>query len=261
MEQPSASLSVCIGDRNETVEWPEPERPELQRMHFYDFGCREAYIATESDFPYRPSALAVMDGLINACIKVRSRIDTKLYENARTEVRLPKVPDEVKATEAGTFLDQISGGSQVDTLDELIRAFDESAQTIDELKQAEILLRSKDSSNERKRLLRQAEKMDALLDHLRKLDSMLGEDAIGDSSGKRRKIHATEGGCRSAGEIIRVGALTRRRDVSLENTLGVCTAFLGGTSLSWPVISRFGRQEPMCLVSADASFRRTRKTR
>ena len=140
MEQPSATLSVCIDDQKETVEWPEPERPELQRMHFYDFGCREAYIDDESDFPYRPSALTVMDGLINACVKVRSRIDTKLNENARTALRLPRVPDEVKATEPGTFLDQISGGSQVDNLDELIRSYDESPQTIDELKQAEILL-------------------------------------------------------------------------------------------------------------------------
>ena len=178
VEQPSASLSVCIGDQNETVKWPEQERRELQRMHFYDFGCREAYIATESDFPYRPSALAVMDGLINACVKVRSRIDTKLTENARTGVRLPRVPDEVKATEAGRFLDQISGGTEVDNLDELIRSFDESPKTIDELKQAEILLRSKDSSKERKRLLRQAEKLDALRNHLKKLESMLGDDAI-----------------------------------------------------------------------------------
>ena len=178
VEQPSASIAVCIGNRNEAVKWPEPERRELQRMHFYDFGCREDYIATDSDFPYRPSALAVMDGLINACVKVRSRIDTKLYENAQTAVRLPKGPDEVKGTEAGTFLDQISGGTQVDTLDELIRSFDESPQTIEELKQAEILLRSNDSSKERKRMLRQAEKLDALRNHIKKLESMLGDDAI-----------------------------------------------------------------------------------
>ena len=178
VEQPSASLAVCIGSHNDAVKWPDPERRELQRMHFYDFGCREAYIATESDFPYRPSALTVMDGLIDACVKVRNRIDTKLYENARTAVRLPKAPDEVKATEVGTFVDQISGGTQVDTLDELIRAFDESPQTFNELKQAEILLRSKDSSKERKSLLRQAEKLDALRNHLKSLESMLGYDAI-----------------------------------------------------------------------------------
>ena len=33
-------------------------------MLFYDGACGAAYIAAESDFPYRASALFVMDGLI-----------------------------------------------------------------------------------------------------------------------------------------------------------------------------------------------------
>ena len=44
-------------------------------MLFYDDACGGAYISTESDFPYRPSALFVMDGLIEACVELRSRLD------------------------------------------------------------------------------------------------------------------------------------------------------------------------------------------
>ena len=178
LEQPSAILSVCIGGQEEDVEWPEPKRRELQRMHFYDFACREAYIAAESDFPYRPSTLAVMDGLINACVRVRSRIDAKLNENARRAARLPRVPDEMKGTEAGVFLDQISGDTQVETLDRLIGLFDESPKTIDELREEEILLRSKDPRKEQERLSRQAEKLDAIGDQIKKLELMLGDDAL-----------------------------------------------------------------------------------
>ncbi len=81
LAKPTAVLSVRIGDAEESLDWPESSRPELQRMRFYDAACGNAYIASESDFPYRPSALFVMDGLIEACVAVRTRIDAKLVEN------------------------------------------------------------------------------------------------------------------------------------------------------------------------------------
>ena len=93
LEKPTASLSVRIGDKAESLSWPDSTPPELQRMLFYDGACGSAYIATESDFPYRPSALAVMDGLINACVAMRSRIDVKLDENARSSTTIPFVAD------------------------------------------------------------------------------------------------------------------------------------------------------------------------
>ena len=74
MEKLRANLSIRIGDQIEALTWPEPTRTELQRVLFYDAACRGAYIATESDFPYRPSALVVMDGLISACVEVRRRL-------------------------------------------------------------------------------------------------------------------------------------------------------------------------------------------
>ena len=178
MEKPTASILVRIGDQGEAIAWPEPTRPELQRMLFYDGACRDAYIATESDFPYRPSALVVMDGLISACVAVRSRIDTRLDENARSAAPLPVVRDEVKITRAGYFLEQLSGSTPVDSLDELISRFDEAPNTIDELQAEEALLRNADTSKERQRLTRQAEKLDALHKHIEKLHSVLGEDDL-----------------------------------------------------------------------------------
>jgi hypothetical protein len=75
LTKPRAALTVRVGDKEMSLIWPESTPPELQRMLFYDDACGEAYIATESDFPYRPSALFVMDGLIEACVVMRSRID------------------------------------------------------------------------------------------------------------------------------------------------------------------------------------------
>jgi hypothetical protein len=92
LAKPTAVLSVRIGDTDELLAWPESSRPELQRMLYYDAACGGAYIASESDFPYRPSALFVMDGLIEACVAVRARIDAKLAENGKSTNQLPAVP-------------------------------------------------------------------------------------------------------------------------------------------------------------------------
>ena len=114
LEKPTANLSVRIGDEDRSLNWPESISPELQRMLFYDGACGNAYIATESEFPYRPSALFVMDGLIEACVQVRTRIDTRLAENGRSARAMPVVADEVKETQAGKFLRELSASTSVE---------------------------------------------------------------------------------------------------------------------------------------------------
>src|SRR5690606_21310765 len=56
LAKPSAVLVVKIDGDEKTLTWPDAGAPELQRMRFYDVDCGQAYVATESDFPYRPSA-------------------------------------------------------------------------------------------------------------------------------------------------------------------------------------------------------------
>lgn len=188
LEKPSASLSVRIGDKEEALSWPHSAPSELQRILFYDSACGNAYIATESDFPFRPSALVVMDGLINACVAVRIRIDAKLDENSKSSMGIPFVAEELKDTAAGRYLDQLSGDTSVDALDVLIKGLDSSSETIDELKSEETRLRSTDTSKERQRLTRQAEKLDALHKHIDKIHSSLGNDGLTALQDLREKL-------------------------------------------------------------------------
>ena len=174
----TASLSLRIGDKDESLSWPDATPPELHRMLFYDGACGNAYIATESDFPYRPSALNVMDGLINACVAIRTRIDAKLEENAKSSTTIPFVAEELKNTDAGKFLNQLSGNTSVAMLDALIARFDASSETIDDLKNEEARLRSADTTKERQHLARLAEKLDALHTHIEKIHSVFGNDGL-----------------------------------------------------------------------------------
>ena len=178
LAQPTARLSIRVGDSESVVVWPESARPELQRMLFYDSACGDAYIASESDFPYRPSALFVMDGLIEACVAVRTRIDSKLAENGDSANQLPIVRNLLLETEAGKFLSSLAANSSCTRLDALITSFDTTNETIEGLKDQEARLRSADITKARRRLVRRSEKLIALRSHIESLDAAMGSAAL-----------------------------------------------------------------------------------
>lgn len=190
--QPTARLSVRIGGDEEPLTWPESSRPELQRMRFYDAACGSAYIASESDFPYRPSALFVMDGLIEGCVAVRARIDTKLSENGASANQLPAVPEHVRESDAGHFLRSLSASSSIETLDELIARFDSTEETIENLKEQEARLGSADTTKARQQLARQSEKLVALRSHIESLDAAMGSVALAEIQKHQTEVKALE---------------------------------------------------------------------
>jgi energy-coupling factor transporter ATP-binding protein EcfA2 len=188
LAKPRAALTVRVGDKETSLIWPESMPQELQRMLFYDGPCGEAYIALESDFPYRPAALFVMDGLIEACIAIRNRIDAKLEENSRRARTLPVVDVDVKETVVGKYLTQLTGTSSLEVLDALNQKLDDSTETVSELNEQEAKLRLADTTKERQKLSRQAVKIEALRTHLDELQAVIGNDAIGDLQEQRSQL-------------------------------------------------------------------------
>lgn len=192
LAKPTAVLSVRIGAAEQSLTWPEPSRPELQRMLFYDAACGSSYIASESDFPYRPSALFVMDGLIEACVAVRARVDAKLAQNDALASRLPAVPDHLRESDAGQFLISLSAESSVEKLDELITRLETAKDTIEELRDHEAHLRSADTTKARQQLMRRREKLLALRTHIEALDAVMGSAALADLHKHQVEVKALE---------------------------------------------------------------------
>jgi energy-coupling factor transporter ATP-binding protein EcfA2 len=190
--KPKAELAVRAGDDEMSLTWPESTPPELQRMLFYDKACGEAYVATESDFLYRPSALFVMEGLIEACVAIRSRVEAKLEENARFAKVLPVAEEVVKDTDVGKYLAQLSGASSLEALEALVEKLDLSPETVDELKDQEARLRIADTTKERQTLIRRAEKLESLRTHCEGLQRMVGDDAVGALQEARDHLKALE---------------------------------------------------------------------
>ena len=192
LAKPTATLVAKVGDHEVPLAWPEADLSELQRMLFYDAACGEAYIGTESDFPYRPSALFVMDGLIEACTAVQKRIDSRLEANARSAETLPAVDENVRGTEAGKFLAGLCETSSVETLNALIAKLGQTTDTVEDLKGQEVRLRASDPGKERQRLIRQAEKLDSLADHLEELQAMLGDGVLTEMEAQRSCVRSLQ---------------------------------------------------------------------
>ena len=192
LAQPTAALSVRIGNTDVSLAWPEASRPELQRMLFYDAACGGTYAATESDFPYRPSALSVMDGLIEACVSLRGRIDGRLAANTAAATDLPNVPEHLRESEPGRFIRELSGKSSVEALDTTISGFDASSETIEELKDREADLRASDLTKRRQQLTRQSEKLTAIRSHIQSLDAAMGTVALAEIQKHLHEMSALE---------------------------------------------------------------------
>lgn len=192
LTRPTAQVAVHVGDREESLSWPESSLPELQRMLFYDSACGGAYISTESDFPYRPSALFVMERLIEACTEIRDRIDVKLRENAEAAVELPVVEEVLSDTNAGQFLERLPGASTTEQLDALIGGLDATTDSIEGLKEEERQLRSADTSKERQRLTRNAAKLDSVAEHLEKLQSVLSAGSLSGLQNLRNHVQSLQ---------------------------------------------------------------------
>ena len=176
--EPSARIHVRVGERDSSLDGPVSRLPEVRRMLFYDSACGDAYISTESDFPYRPASLFVIDGLIDSCTAIRNLIDTRLAKNSGDRKPLPTIDGLVKDTEAGRFLSGLSGVSSVERLDAIIQDIGEASETLELLKEQEARLVAGDTRQERLRLTRDGAKLESVAVHVDKVQVRLGTAVV-----------------------------------------------------------------------------------
>ena len=176
--EPSARIAVKIGGRNTSLDGPVSSLPEVRRMLFYDSECGDAYISTESDFPYRPASLFVIDGLIDACTEIRNLVDTRLAKNSGERKPVPVIDSLAKDTEAGRYLSGLSAASSVERLDAIIENVGEVNENLEVLREQEARLVAGDTRHERTRLNRDGDTLESLAVHLENLQQRLGTAVV-----------------------------------------------------------------------------------
>ena len=228
VDQPGATLAVNVGDRLVHASWPDAKLPEFQHMLFYDSSCGSAYIADEADFPYRPYALFVMDGLIEACNVVYGLVEAKLAKNARAARSIPAAPTETRETDAGKFLAHLSAGSSIERFDRLMERLEEPGMSVVTVESQVAALHSADARQAHDGLERSAERLDSLCNHIGGVDSVLGGAATGGAVQSRNEL-----------EQLRVAAEHHTNSLRSEALAGI-----GNSSwkVLWESAQRFSEQ-------------------
>jgi hypothetical protein len=169
-----AEIIYNNGSKDEPVSWPTKAPVELNAVSFYDEACGDAYLEKESELGYRPSALVLLDGLIELCDRVAAAIDAELQANALKAGGLPDVPDETKAA---VFLATLSGKTTATGLDAACALDPDSDEELNRLRQEEARLLGSSPDEEIARLAGFAEEMRALALRIEKLDAQLSDVA------------------------------------------------------------------------------------
>lgn len=102
--EPSAVVHYAADGDAREHKTPGPADPLVRQMHFYDEHCGDAYLARKSVITYRPSALVLLDGLIDVCDRLRGALANRMQENHARALALGLPAD----TRAAKFAASIS---------------------------------------------------------------------------------------------------------------------------------------------------------
>lgn len=169
-----AVVRLNDGSTDSEWSWPGESTPLLRQIAFYDEHCGDSYVSTEYEVTYRPSALTLLDHLIEMCGRVRTELDVRAVAISRSRQAVPAVPP---VSSAAAFLTSLSGDTTTDELDAACAVPQKAEDDLGRLLQEEARLRASDPAKERTRLLTVGATATRLADHCAALARELGEQA------------------------------------------------------------------------------------
>jgi len=170
----SAVLTYRVDGEERNVVWPLETDSELTQIHFYDEACGDHYLANDTELSYRPSALKVLDQLVDATDLLRAAVERELTKVSGTQYEVPGLH---ASTAAGMFAESINADSTNEQIDAAVMLPKDADAELAVLVQAEGRLQSTNPANEKTRLGKVASGLDLLANHFDSLDAALSPEA------------------------------------------------------------------------------------
>jgi energy-coupling factor transporter ATP-binding protein EcfA2 len=186
---PQASVAIQVADERLGFSWPAESPNEVVQIGFLDQACGDAYITTESDISYRPSALFVLDGLIETCDRLRAHMDQRLTQNISTRRALPTL---AAGTSAARFLASLSADTSDEAIDNTMIIPSALNVHIAQLSAEEARLRASDPTQEKKRLAQTSAKFVQLAEHNRQCELRLGDLVVQNARKSKEQLAIKE---------------------------------------------------------------------
>jgi energy-coupling factor transporter ATP-binding protein EcfA2 len=171
---PAAQIDYDIDQDAQSDRWPGDTNRVLRQVSFFDEACGETYVSSDSEVPFRPSALLILDGLIVVCDAVRAELDSMLVANAQRRVPLPALPE---GSAIRAFVTGLTGSTTATQVNAASQVSANVGDEISELATEEARLRASDPTKEQARLTEFATNALSLVDHLAAVANAFGEVA------------------------------------------------------------------------------------
>lgn len=158
-------------------EWKLSDSPDaqLQQAHFYDKANGDAYVTTESEISYRPSALVLLDQLITVCDAVRAELDQRLQQCDANRPALPALP---QGTDAARFVAGLSHTTTTTAIEAACIVAHDAREQLGRLLSEEARLKASDPTQERDHLIGVANGLAELARTCTTLSAALSAEAI-----------------------------------------------------------------------------------
>jgi hypothetical protein len=173
-KEQSATIRYSVNGEERALIWPKDIDPELKQIHVYDEACGDHYLVNDTELSYRPSALKLLDQLIESTDLLRDALDREL---AKLEGKRYEVPGLLPSTEAGTFAASLSADTTDEQIDAAVELPEDAEAALAEYVQEEGRLQSTNPAKEKTRLVKSADALDLMADHFDNLGDALSPDA------------------------------------------------------------------------------------
>jgi energy-coupling factor transporter ATP-binding protein EcfA2 len=192
-----ATIEYTSGTQDLDCSWPDSLAAELAAIKFYDEACGDTYLETESELNYRPSALLVLDQLIEICDELGGRVESQLLENSAATVPLPVTPE---GCSAAGFLASLSGQTTDAELDAAAKLGTDAEELHASLVAEEARLRATDPAKEKARLQTLASELRAIAARLSALSTAVDEEALKGAKDSKQSLKAARMASRLASQ-------------------------------------------------------------
>ncbi len=171
---PSALMQYAADHDQMEHKVPGPADALIRQMHFYDEHCGDAYLARKSAITYRPSALVLLDGLIDVCDRLRKALAERLQDNIRRAINLDLPP----GTAAAQFVARLTADTTEAAIKSATVPDPDATQKLADATSEVARLEASNASVERARLTSQAQASAALSSLLSAAGEELGDGPL-----------------------------------------------------------------------------------
>lgn len=175
---PVVSIKYKVGTEPEPREWAGNGEDEfISRVSVFDTQCAAVYLTEKTDVAFRPFGLDLFDKLVKACKAVRARLESE--QRSLGSVDLTAVQARVpEATAVAKLLANITSLTKPETVQALARLSPEEEAQLALLEKSLLDLQSNDPEKLIRQLMLRAGRVQALVQHLKDVETVLSADAV-----------------------------------------------------------------------------------